>query len=109
MDELLIVTDRNTYKIKSEYNIRYILNQGGEVIRQDGSSNEGMSLLPSAYLAIDTLKEEENVIGYTIVGGGYGHGAGMSQNGARAMGMEGKEYEEILSFFFRDCRIEKIY
>ncbi len=109
MDELLIVTDRNTYKIKSEYNIRYILNQGGEVIRQDGSSNEGMSLLPSAYLAIDTLKEEENVIGYTIVGGGYGHGAGMSQNGARAMGMEGKGYEEILSFFFRDCRIEKIY
>ena len=109
MDELLIETDKGTYKVVSEYNIRYILNQGGEVIRQDGSSYESSSLLPSAYLIIDTVKSEKNVVGYTISGGGYGHGVGMSQNGARAMGMEGEDCESILSFYFQDCHLDKIY
>lgn len=109
MDELLIETDKGSYKVVSEYNIRYILNQGGEVIRQDGSSYESSSLLPSAYLIIDTVKSEKNVVGYTISGGGYGHGVGMSQNGARAMGMEEEDFESILSFYFQDCQLDKIY
>lgn len=109
MDELLIETDKGTYKIVSEYNIRYILNQGGAVTRQDGSSYESNTLLPSAYLIIDIVKPEESVVGYTISGGGYGHGVGMSQNGARAMGMEEMNCESILSFYFKDCQLDKIY
>ena len=49
------------------------------------------------------------MVGYSVVGGGYGHGVGMSQNGARAMGMEGVGCQDILSFYFRDCQINKIY
>ncbi|MDE7286759.1 MAG: hypothetical protein K2N55_07975 [Lachnospiraceae bacterium] len=49
------------------------------------------------------------MVGYTIIGGGYGHGVGMSQNGARAMGMADMDCESILSFFYKDCQIEKIY
>ncbi|MCI8571973.1 MAG: SpoIID/LytB domain-containing protein [Lachnospiraceae bacterium] len=109
MDELLIETDKGIYKVVSEYNIRYILNQGGEVIRQDGTPYESAALLPSAYLIIDIEKEGKNVVGYSVVGGGYGHGVGMSQNGARAMGMEGVGCQDILSFYFRDCQINKIY
>lgn len=109
MEELLIETDKGIYKVISEYNIRYILNQKGQVIRQDGSVSDGFSLLPSAYLIIDVVKSGKDVVGYTIIGGGYGHGVGMSQNGARAMGMENMNCEDILSFFYRDCRIEKIY
>lgn len=109
MDELLIETDKGTYKVISEYNIRYVLNQGGEVIRQDGSSYESNVLLPSAYLIIDTVKSDKNVIGYNISGGGYGHGVGMSQNGARAMGLENEDCESILSFYFRDCQLAQVY
>lgn len=109
MDELLIETDKGTYKVVSEYNIRYVLNQGGEVIRQDGSESAGASLLPSAYFVIDTIKSKESVVGYTIAGGGYGHGVGMSQNGAKAMGKEGKNCESILSFYFQGCQMGKIY
>lgn len=109
IDELLIETDKGSYKVVSEYNIRYILNQGGEVIRQDGSSYESSSLLPSAYMIIDTVKSDKNVVGYTISGGGYGHGVGMSQNGARAMGLEEEDFESILSFYFKDCQLKKIY
>lgn len=109
MDELLVETDKGTYKIISEYNIRYILNQKGDVIRQDGSATQSATLLPSAYIVIDADKDGENVVGYIIVGGGYGHGVGMSQNGARAMGLMDMRWEEILGFYFRDCQTENIY
>ncbi len=109
IDELLIDTDQGTYKVVSEYNIRYILNQGADVIRQDGSTYQSNVLLPSAYMIIDVVKSEQNVVGYTILGGGYGHGVGMSQNGAKAMGLEGMSCEEILSFYFEGCRMENTY
>ncbi len=109
MDELLIETDKGSYKIISEYNIRYVLNQGGEVIRQDGSPYESKTLLPSAYLVIDVETRGEDVVGYTIIGGGYGHGVGMSQNGAKAMGAAQMSCEEILSFYFQGCQLDKIY
>lgn len=107
--ELLIVTDRGTYKVLSEYNVRYILSQGGTVIRQDGSQADAGQLLPSAYLMIELEKSGGNVIGYRISGGGYGHGAGMSQNGARAMGNAGMSCKEILTYFYEGCEVEKRY
>ncbi len=109
MDELLLATDQGIYKVVSEYNIRYVLNQGGDVVRQDGSTYQSSTLLPSAYMTINVVKSGQNVIGYTIFGGGYGHGVGMSQNGARAMGLEGMRCEEILAFYFEDCHIENTY
>ena len=109
MDELLLTTDSGTYKIISEYNIRYVLNQGGEAMGWLGDSYPCTSLLPSAYFAIDVVKSGENVVGYTLVGGGYGHGVGMSQNGAKAMGEEGMSFEDILAFYFHDCQLDKIY
>ena len=77
--------------------------------RQDGTQVESASLLPSAYLVMDIEKEGECVVGYSIFGGGYGHGVGMSQNGARAMAGAGKNCGEILSFFYPGCEIKKIY
>ena len=103
MEELLLETDLGTYKILTEYNIRYILNQDCLVRRADGSLYEAAALLPSAYLIIDVVKSGKDVIGYTMIGGGYGHGVGMSQNGAKAMALSGKSCEEILSFFFPGC------
>lgn len=109
LDELLLVTDNGVYKVISEYNIRYVLNQGGDILRQDASKVPAGQLLPSAYLIIDTVKKEKCVVGYTIFGGGYGHGVGMSQNGAKAMGNVGKQYGEMLAFFYPGCRMEKFY
>ena len=47
------------------------------------------------------------MVGYSIFGGGYGHGVGMSQNGARAMAGAGKNCGEILSFFYPGCEIKR--
>ena len=109
MEELLIETDQGTYKVISEYSIRYVLNQRGEVIRQDGSSHQSSTLLPSAYMIIDVVKKGECVVGYTLIGGGYGHGVGMSQNGAKAMGLMEMDCQQILGFYFVDCQVKNIY
>ena len=61
----------------------------------------GASLLPSAFFTI--AKDGEN---YIIKGGGYGHGIGMSQNGANEMAKAGKNYEEILTFFYPGTKVE---
>ncbi len=107
-DELLICTDTETYKVITELNIRYVLNDGcSPVNRQDGVSVEMNSLLPSAFITLDIIREDDYVIGYEIMGGGFGHGAGMSQNAAKAMANAGMCAEEILGFFFTDCIVKE--
>jgi stage II sporulation protein D len=56
---------------------------------------------------LQTRKEKEKVVGYSLIGGGFGHGAGMSQNCAKQMAVEGYSYEQILQFFFENCTIEQ--
>jgi stage II sporulation protein D len=41
-----------------------------------------------------------------LEGSGYGHGVGMSQNGANEMAKEGYGWEEILGYFFKDVEYE---
>ena len=106
---LSVKTDTGDYEVKGEYQIRQVLSQGGEVIRADGSAVTTGKLLPSAYLIISVEKKRGNVIGYTIFGGGYGHGVGMSQNGAADMARAGRKREEILSFFYEGADFVKMY
>lgn len=108
-EELLIETDTGSYKIISEYNIRSVLCDGvSEVVRQDESTAVLKTLLPSGFFVLETGKKEGDVVGYTLTGGGYGHGVGMSQNGARALGTEGATYRMILEYFFQGCELDEI-
>lgn len=100
--ELFIKGSQRQLVIKTEYQIRSILGSKCYTIqRQDGSKVQGGSLLPSAFLTIK--KQGEN---YRIDGGGYGHGIGMSQNGANEMAKKGKNYEEILKFFYTGTKLQ---
>lgn len=105
--ELALHTDCGEKKLHSEYDIRSLLAPSGvEITRQDGSVVMGSKLLPSAYFTLKEKKTESgSLIGYEITGGGYGHGVGMSQNGAKGMANAGKTYEEILAYFYRDVEL----
>lgn len=105
---LSLETDAGTIEVEGEYNIRYVLCQGGIVQKQDGTQAETGKLLPSAYMIINVVKSKGNVVGYTVFGGGYGHGSGMSQNGAKTMAEKGMSCEDILDFFYPDCRIAEM-
>ncbi len=106
---MMITTDQGEIPVEGEYEIRYVLNQGGEVIRQDDSAYALSTILPSAYFVMEPQKGKKGITGFTLSGGGFGHGVGMSQNAAKAMAQSGMTYEEILAMFYWDCRLAKKY
>ncbi len=100
---LIIKGSKKTVKILSEYNIRILLAPyTSDISRNDGSIVNGLSLLPSAFFYIDTKSG-----GYTFCGGGYGHGVGMSQNGAGKMAEAGCTFSDILLHYYKGCEITK--
>ncbi len=108
-ESLVIKGEKRTVTVLSQYNIRTVLCAGGvTAVRQDGSKVEMKTLLPSAFFEIETIKDGENMIGYKLYGGGYGHGAGMSQNAARHMAEKGYTAADILLYFYKNCKIENV-
>lgn len=98
IEELLIKGTQAQVLILKQGNIRKIINPyGNEMLRNDGSTIDTMSALPSAFFAIEAGKDKNSLCFY---GGGYGHGAGMSQTAVRELVEAGKTYEEILQFFY---------
>lgn len=43
---------------------------------------------------------------FTFITYGYGHGVGMSQNGANILGKQGYTYDQILAYYFPGITIE---
>lgn len=79
------------------------------VVRSDETETVSKTLLPSAFIALTKQSEGGEVSGYCIYGGGYGHGIGMSQNGAKNMALAGMDAEEILAFFYEQSEMEQLY
>ncbi|MGI6096155.1 MAG: SpoIID/LytB domain-containing protein [Lachnospiraceae bacterium] len=104
--ELQITDGETVYQVNNEYEIRSVLSpQGLTITRQDNTEVTGGALLPSAYFSIEEQMENDGTVCYDIRGGGYGHGVGLSQNGAQNMALDGMTYEEILHYFYKDVEI----
>lgn len=109
LNEIILYGSDATVKIVRELNIRKILKPfGNPVKKKDGSENASMSMMPSAYFVADETADGDTIQGYEFVGGGYGHGAGMSQNAAKVMS-EKMSFREILEYFYADIEITGIY
>lgn len=108
--ELIIEGTKDTVIIQTEYNIRILLSPSNDTLyRLDGEGVDGTGLLPSAFFIIDQNKDDGKLKSVSIVGGGYGHGVGMSQNGVKSLSDAGKEYEEIIKYFYKGTDIGFIY
>ena len=101
---LCISCEKGSVDLLTEYNIRYVLGAAAKKLEDKNGEPIGMELLPSAYFAVTPSKKN-----YVLKGGGYGHGIGMSQNGANGMAKAGMKYTEILMKFYQDITIENIY
>ncbi len=103
---LLIKGDEEEEVIMGEYAIRKIFSPKGAELRSHmGMIETEWNVLPSGYFYLDALVENDQCEGYLVHGGGYGHGCGLSQNGAMKMAELGKKYDEILKYFFADSTI----
>lgn len=88
----------NLYMDSADY-VLYLEREGKYV---SGEQFRNAFRLPSASLHLS--KEEKKV---TITTKGVGHGLGMSQFEANEMAREGKDYTEILNYFFADTTFRK--
>jgi stage II sporulation protein D len=102
--ELTVSYQSNVVVLSDEYEIRTFLGQflsGTEL--SDGTYRDNLSVLPSACFIVS----EKNGDNYTLMGGGFGHGIGMSQYAAGKMAEEGMTYDEIIKYFYKNIEIAK--
>ena len=101
--EIKAVGEKGTVTVKTENKIRSALGGNGYQIKlNDGSVTDSRALLPSAFI---TIKKSGDM--FVIEGGGFGHGIGMSQNGANEMAKQGADYKEILKLFYQNIEIKE--
>lgn len=107
---LKIVGTKGSATVETEYVIRSLFasnnTQNLTVTRANDTKAENLTLLPSAFFALDQTQEKNGTIeNITIYGGGNGHGVGMSQDGAKGMANKGYDYEAILQHYYRNSDI----
>nr|MBQ8251805.1 SpoIID/LytB domain-containing protein [Lachnospiraceae bacterium] len=116
--EMVLTGSDATIKVLSEKNVRYILaNSSTELKLGVGYEKDGVAngMLPSAFLVLDAVyepseaeDEEKKIVSYVVYGGGFGHGIGMSQNGAKQMAHRGMDFRSVLHFFYVDTELEEM-
>lgn len=95
-------------KIENEYTIRTLLSPKGlPIVRQDDSVVTDFSMLPSAYFTLEKVWEGDMLAGFVFRGGGYGHGVGLSQNGANEMAKQGYSCFDILNYYYEGFELKK--
>lgn len=105
IEELVLVGTDATVKVIKQSAIRNLMNINGIALnKNDGSSVDTFTSLPSAFFTVEKVIDD-----YIFIGGGYGHGAGMSQTAVKAMIADNMKYEEILKFFYTDVEIKMVY
>lgn len=108
----ILCEDGSEILAEGEYDIRRALSPDtGTLLLQDGSVCDNLGMLPSGWFIVEKLSEtakeqQENVV-FRLLGGGYGHGNGLSQNGARCMAEQGKNFREILEYYYPDTQIKE--
>ena len=103
---IMIETEHFRVSVMTQHVIRQALGCAQDIVtRKDGSSYTMGDLLPSAYFYIEKIYDKNGEKGDTlkqiiIHGAGYGHGCGMSQNGAKRFAEKGLTAAEILAYYY---------
>ncbi len=106
VSQLALMGNGKTVTLTRESEIRAaLLPKYEQVLRNDGSVMDGYEKLPSSFFTIDKNFKNGELVSVTVKGGGCGHGIGMSQNCAKALGNQGKTYQEILQYFYPGTRV----
>ncbi|MDE7477884.1 MAG: SpoIID/LytB domain-containing protein, partial [Lachnospiraceae bacterium] len=104
---IIIETEHFRVSVMSQYVIRQALGCTQDILtRKDGSSYIMGDILPSAYFYIEKIYDNTEENGDTlkqiiIHGAGFGHGCGMSQNGAKGLADKGLTAAQILAYYYK--------
>lgn len=78
-----------------------------EYVKVYGQKVKGSDIRTALGLASSNFKFEKTDGRYIFTTLGYGHGVGMSQNGANVLANEGKNYKQILKHYYEGTKISK--
>ncbi len=67
------------------------------------------NLRSSMFLVHPAVDPAGRPVGFTFIGGGWGHGVGMCQTGAIGMAAAGKTFKEILLHYYQGSQVETLY
>lgn len=99
VEKLSVRTDGNVYSFRKD-RIRWVIGR---------TSNPDL-ILPSDRFDVKIERDQEGALAaVTFVGRGYGHGVGMCQCGAIGQAREGKLFEDILTSYYSDVELRKLY
>lgn len=90
---LEIQTDKGNFTVRKELVIRKIFQKNGKML------NSANIIVKNSY------DESGNLTKIKFIGGGFGHGVGMSQYGAGKMASEGKKFDDILQHYYTGIAI----
>jgi len=97
--EMVVQTDKGSFELGRD-KIRWVFKR---------SSNPEL-ILPSARFSVKLEKNGKGEVEKVkLHGGGYGHGVGMCQCGAIGMSRAGRKYADILTFYYSNTDIVKLY
>ncbi|MDD4843513.1 MAG: SpoIID/LytB domain-containing protein [Anaerotignum sp.] len=108
--------EKGAVQIYTENAIRKVLSPTkqtiGETInlqRISGGTLTGQKMLPSAFFAVKEMKNNEGTLtGIALYGGGFGHGVGLSQYGAKELAAQGLSGAEIVEKYYPNTTVEKV-
>ena len=119
--EILIAAKNGEYKITNELSIRKIFKKNNLMLP---SANFFVNAIGKESVYKEDKKEKKSVIEkignlrlfsyiekefypatFKFMGGGFGHGVGMSQFGAYNMAKTGKKYPQILKYYYSDINL----
>jgi SpoIID/LytB domain protein len=93
------------YLLKDTTTGTYVLDENGAIklneLNVDRRAYDIRSMIGSTIMRSPNIKEvQNNSDNWTFIGGGWGHGIGMSQFGANEMARQGINYVDILQFYY---------
>ncbi|OIP71913.1 MAG: amidase [Oscillatoriales cyanobacterium CG2_30_44_21] len=62
----------------------------------------------STFFKLEPIFDNQVLTGYAFIGGGLGHGVGMSQTGSYNLARMGWSYERILNFYYTNTRLQEL-
>ncbi len=105
IQEMLVEGSEETILVKGQSNVRALFSPEQTIIyKQDGSPVTGWTSLPSAYFYVQIVNGQ-----FVFNGGGFGHGVGMSQNGANDMAALGYTAREIIEHYYTAVELKDMY
>lgn len=110
VQRLSVVTDRGALELEKDEILRALYAPNSTLFYIDPVYEEAAAKTSSAEPAAKTVKTvaPKTLKGFAFVGGGLGHGVGMSQTGAYHLGDLGWASSRILSFYYPGTQLQPL-